>query len=169
MLYCVALLSTRFQMAGLLVGSMIIAMRITEGKVRRSSSSFNASPRSLLIIYLTVQEQGFHCFHHLPHSGTSAFPCACCILLTQTQLYAPLNQLGFIYRSFNQSLVDTERLMKLLDEPTEVSDQPGAPQLIVEAGEIEFRTSLTCHLPKRLGAYSLNLIQKMSAFLTTGG
>ena len=46
--------------------------------------------------------------------------------------------LGYIYRSVNQSLVDTEKLLKLLSEPTEVNDKPGAADLIVEDGEIEF-------------------------------
>jgi len=55
------------------------------------------------------------------------------------QLYGPLNQLGYIYRSVNQSLVDTERLLALLNEPTEVNDVPGAPDLVVTNGEIEFR------------------------------
>ncbi|TDL26049.1 hypothetical protein BD410DRAFT_764367 [Rickenella mellea] len=55
-----------------------------------------------------------------------------------SQLYGPLNMLGYIYRSINTNLVDSERLMKLLDEPTEVNDKPGAPDLIVDDGEIEF-------------------------------
>ena len=46
--------------------------------------------------------------------------------------------LGYIYRSVNQSLVDTEKLLKLLSEPTEVNDKPDAADLIVEDGEIEF-------------------------------
>ncbi|KAG6832499.1 hypothetical protein H0H87_001424 [Tephrocybe sp. NHM501043] len=54
------------------------------------------------------------------------------------QLYGPLNQLGYIYRSMNQSLVDTEKLLALLSEPTEVNDKPNAPDLIVHDGEIEF-------------------------------
>ncbi|TFK44564.1 hypothetical protein BDQ12DRAFT_717702 [Crucibulum laeve] len=54
------------------------------------------------------------------------------------QLYAPLNQLGYVYRSMNQSLVDTEKLLALLNEPTEVNDKPNAPDLIVNDGEIEF-------------------------------
>ncbi|KAI8975885.1 hypothetical protein BD414DRAFT_172105 [Trametes punicea] len=54
------------------------------------------------------------------------------------QLYGPLNMLGYLYRSINQSLVDTERLLKLLSEPTEINDKPNAPDLIVENGEIEF-------------------------------
>lgn len=39
-----------------------------------------------------------------------------------------------------RSLVDTERLLKLLNEPTEVNDLPNAPDLIVTDGEIEFGT-----------------------------
>jgi len=54
------------------------------------------------------------------------------------QLYGPLNNLGYIYRSVNQSLVDTERLLKLLNEPTEVEDTADAPDLIIGDGEIEF-------------------------------
>ena len=46
--------------------------------------------------------------------------------------------LGYIYRSVNQSLVDTEKLLKLLSEPTEVNDKPDAADLVVEDGEIEF-------------------------------
>ena len=47
--------------------------------------------------------------------------------------------LGTIYRSINQTLVDTEKLLKLLSEPTDVNDKPNAPDLIVTDGEIEFR------------------------------
>ncbi|KAF9484487.1 hypothetical protein BDN70DRAFT_989577 [Pholiota conissans] len=54
------------------------------------------------------------------------------------QLYGPLNQLGRIYRSVNQSLVDTEKLLALLNEPTEVNDKYGATNLVVHSGEIEF-------------------------------
>jgi ABC-type transport system involved in Fe-S cluster assembly fused permease/ATPase subunit len=46
--------------------------------------------------------------------------------------------LGSIYRSINTSLVDTERLLKLLDEPTEVIDKPNAEELSVTDGEITF-------------------------------
>ena len=59
-------------------------------------------------------------------------------IILQMQLYVPLNMLGTVYRSINTSLVDTERLLKLLDEPTDVNDKQGAPDLIVEDGELEF-------------------------------
>jgi ABC-type transport system involved in Fe-S cluster assembly fused permease/ATPase subunit len=74
-----------------------------------------------------------------------------------------LNNLGYIYRSVNQSLVDTERLLKLLNEPTEVEDTPGAPDLIVEDGEIEFGQKF--RLPHNV-VILIRLTQTMSAFLT---
>ena len=57
------------------------------------------------------------------------------------QLYGPLNQLGYIYRSLNSSLVDTEKLLKLLSEPVDIVDKSDAHPLLVENGEIEFGAS----------------------------
>ncbi|KAG8709981.1 hypothetical protein FRC09_000368 [Ceratobasidium sp. 395] len=54
------------------------------------------------------------------------------------QLYTPLNSLGYVYRSINQNLVDTERLIELLDEPSEVLDKPDAKELVITDGVIEF-------------------------------
>ncbi|KEP47157.1 vacuolar ABC heavy metal transporter (HMT1) [Rhizoctonia solani 123E] len=54
------------------------------------------------------------------------------------QLYGPLNSLAYIYRSINQNLIDTERLLDLLDEPSEVQDRPDAKELTVTDGVIEF-------------------------------
>lgn len=51
--------------------------------------------------------------------------------------------LGTLYRTINQGLVDTERLLKLLNEPTDVNDKPDALDLVVTDGEIEFGVSLT--------------------------
>ncbi|KAI0785526.1 hypothetical protein C8Q75DRAFT_794509 [Abortiporus biennis] len=85
---------------GLLIGSMIVALRVTRGQSKPHEFVF-------FITYLA-------------------------------QLYGPLNMLGYIYRSVNQSLVDTEKLLSLLAEPTEINDKPNAPDLIVENGEIEF-------------------------------
>jgi ATP-binding cassette subfamily B (MDR/TAP) protein 6 len=49
-----------------------------------------------------------------------------------------------VYRTINQSLVDTEKLLYLLAEPTEVVDAPDAKELVVENGEVEFGT---CNSP----------------------
>ncbi|KAI0696736.1 hypothetical protein BC835DRAFT_1405891 [Cytidiella melzeri] len=85
---------------GLLVGSMIVALRVVHGQSQPHQFVF-------FITYLA-------------------------------QLYGPLNMLGYIYRSVNQSLVDTEKLLKLLNEPTDINDKPDATDLIVEDGSIEF-------------------------------
>ncbi|KAI0036897.1 hypothetical protein K488DRAFT_40032 [Vararia minispora EC-137] len=85
---------------GLLVGSMLVALRVVRGDLDASDFVF-------FITYFG-------------------------------QLYGPLNNLGYIYRSINQALVDTEKLLMLLDEPTEVNDKPNAPDLVVTSGEIVF-------------------------------
>ncbi|KAJ7209547.1 mitochondrial half-size ABC transporter [Mycena pura] len=85
---------------GLLVGSMIVALRVTKGQ----------STAADFIIFITYL----------------------------AQLYGPLNQLGFMYRSINQSLVDTEKLLELLNQPKDVHDKDDAATLVVDGGEIEF-------------------------------
>nr|GAT57680.1 ABC transporter protein [Mycena chlorophos] len=85
---------------GLLVGSLIVAHRVTQGEA-------DASDFVIFITYLA-------------------------------QLYGPLNQIGFMYRTINQTLIDTEKLLELLNEPTEVEDRENATTLVVDGGEIEF-------------------------------
>lgn len=46
--------------------------------------------------------------------------------------------------------MDTERLLALLNEPTEVNDKPDAPDLIITDGEIEFRMFYLIFNPRRL-------------------
>jgi ABC-type transport system involved in Fe-S cluster assembly fused permease/ATPase subunit len=55
------------------------------------------------------------------------------------QLYAPLHMLGMIYRQLNSGMVDAEKLLRLLEEETEIVDAPGAKDLVVTDGVIEFR------------------------------
>src|SRR5690606_270061 len=43
-----------------------------------------------------------------------------------TQLYAPLNFLGFVYREIKHALADMERMFGLLDQNLEVADKPSA-------------------------------------------
>lgn len=55
-----------------------------------------------------------------------------------TQLYAPLNFLGFVYREIKHALADMERMFGLMAQGQEVADRPGAQTLNTAQAAIEF-------------------------------
>lgn len=55
-----------------------------------------------------------------------------------TQLYSPLNFLGFVYREIKHALADMERMFGLLDKSQEVADVPGALELNTRQAEVIF-------------------------------
>jgi ATP-binding cassette subfamily B protein len=52
------------------------------------------------------------------------------------QMFIPLNFLGFVYREIKNSLVDMERMFKLLGQHTEVKDKPDATELEIHTGAV---------------------------------
>ncbi|HZM34117.1 MAG TPA: ABC transporter ATP-binding protein/permease [Burkholderiales bacterium] len=55
------------------------------------------------------------------------------------QLYIPLNVLGMVYRNIKQSLIDMDRMFRLLSEHREIEDRPGAPDLPAGPATVAFR------------------------------
>jgi ATP-binding cassette subfamily B protein len=65
------------------------------------------------------------------------------------QLFRPLDMLGWVYRTIRQGLIDMEAMFAIVDTPEEVRDAPGAPALVVSAGEVRFEQVRFGYDPER--------------------
>jgi ATP-binding cassette subfamily B protein len=67
------------------------------------------------------------------------------VILIMTNLYAPLNILGFAYREIKQTSIDMEKMFALLDEAPDVADAPDATLLKPARGEVVFDSVSFAH------------------------
>jgi len=65
------------------------------------------------------------------------------------QLYMPLHFLGFVYREIKHSLVDMEKMFRLLDENREIQDAPDAVALKLDQAAVHFEQVCFSYEPKR--------------------
>src|SRR3569833_181862 len=65
------------------------------------------------------------------------------------QLFIPMNFLGFVYREIKHSLADMEKMFGLFDQHPDVSDKPGATDLVVGDGAVRFEAVNFGYTPRR--------------------
>ena len=73
------------------------------------------------------------------------------VILIMTNLYAPLNILGFAYREIKQTSIDMEKMFAMLDEAPEVADAADAVALRSSGGEVVFENVSFAHEGRDVG------------------
>ncbi len=82
-----------------------------------------------------------------------------------TNIYRPLNILGFAWREIKQGAVDIEKLFDLLDLEPEIRDAPGAVALKPRKGEIAFEDVSFTHDGRRAGLSGVSFTAEGGRFL----
>lgn len=80
------------------------------------------------------------------------------VILIMTNLYAPLNILGFAYREIKQTSIDMEKMFALLDEKPDVADAPNALALKASRGEVAFEAVSFAHEGRDVGLEGVSFV-----------
>lgn len=80
------------------------------------------------------------------------------VILIMTNLYAPLNILGFAYREIKQTSIDMEKMFVLLDEALDVADAPHAKELVRNGGEVVFDNVSFAHEGRDRGLDNVSFV-----------
>ena len=80
------------------------------------------------------------------------------VILIMTNLYAPLNILGFAYREIKQTSIDMEKMFTLLDEEPDVADAPDAAALKPARGEVSFENVSFAHEGRDVGLDGVSFV-----------
>jgi len=87
------------------------------------------------------------------------------VILMLTNIYRPLNILGFAWREIKQGSVDIEKLYDLLDQDPEIADRPGAAALNALRGEIAFEHVSFVHEGREAGLDNVSFEVPPGAFV----
>lgn len=87
------------------------------------------------------------------------------VILMLTNIYRPLNILGFAWREIKQGAIDIEKLFDLLDLKPEIADAPGAPELKPRAAAIRFEAVSFRHEGREAGLEGVDLEMPGGAFV----
>lgn len=73
-----------------------------------------------------------------------------------TQLFRPLDMLGWVYRTVRQGLIDMAAMFQLMDSEVEVEDPPGAPALVITRPTVTFDNVIFGYEPDRTILHGLS-------------
>lgn len=91
------------------------------------------------------------------------------VILMLTNIYRPLNILGFAWREIKQGAVDIEKLFELLDLRPEITDAPDAKDFIPAIGEIRFEDVGFSHEGRHGGLESVSFVAPGGKFIGLAG
>ena len=82
------------------------------------------------------------------------------VIMIMSNLYAPLNILGFAYREIKQTSIDMEKMFKLLDETPDIADAPNAAALEPGRGEVTFEHVGFSHEGRDVGLDDVSFVAR---------